>query len=103
MSSLSTGTRLVSRFATGDLQHTLVTGMDYAWIDTSLLYAMGDAPSIDRYAPNYHQSVDRPTTPLADEDGLEHRSGLCRIRSNSTNGVCRPGYAVTGSRFVDPT
>jgi iron complex outermembrane receptor protein len=76
MSSLSTDTRLVSRFATGNLQHTLVTGMDYAWIDTSLLYAMGDAPSIDRYAPNYHQPVADPTTPLADEDGLEHRSGL---------------------------
>lgn len=76
MSSLSTDTRLVSRFATGDLQHTLVTGMDYAWIDTSLLYAMGDAPSIDRDAPDYHQPVDRPTTPLADENGLEHRSGV---------------------------
>ena len=76
MSSLSTDTRLVSRFATGNLHHTLVTGVDYAWIDTSLLYASGAAPSIDRFAPNYHQPVSRPTTPLADEDGLEHRGGL---------------------------
>jgi iron complex outermembrane receptor protein len=26
--------------------------------------------------PNYHQPVDRPSTPLFDEGGLEHRSGL---------------------------
>lgn len=76
MSSLSTDTRLISRFATGPLQHTLITGVDYAWVDTSLLYATGPGPSIDRYAPNYHQPVNRPTTALADEDGLEHRSGL---------------------------
>lgn len=76
MSSLSTDTRLVSRFATGDLNHTLVTGVDYAGIDTTLLYAMGDAPSIDRNNPDYHQPVDRPTTALSDEDGLEHRTGL---------------------------
>ncbi|MDZ3991233.1 TonB-dependent siderophore receptor [Pseudomonas sp. Teo4] len=76
LSSLSTDTRLVSHFNTGELKHTLVTGWDYALIDTSLLYAWGPAPSIDRYNPDYHQHVDRPTDPLADENGLEHRSGL---------------------------
>ncbi|CAM3688054.1 Ferrioxamine B receptor [Pseudomonas reidholzensis] len=76
LESVSTDTRLVSRFATGDLQHTLVTGWDYAMIDTSLLYAWGAGPSIDRYAPDYHQFVARPSDALADQDGLEHRSGL---------------------------
>lgn len=76
MNSLSTDTRLVSRFATGDLQHTLVTGVDYAWIDTSVLYATGPGPSIDLYAPDYHQPVARPGTALMDRDGLEHRSGV---------------------------
>lgn len=76
MESLSTDTRLVSRFATGELRHTLLTGVDYAWIDTSLLYASGPAPSIDLHAPDYHQPVSRPTDPLADQDGLIHRSGM---------------------------
>lgn len=76
MASLSTDTRLISRFDTGDVHHALVSGVDYAWVDTSLLYAFGPGPSIDRFAPDYHQPVARPGTPLADEDGLEHRSGL---------------------------
>ncbi|MEX5590104.1 MULTISPECIES: TonB-dependent siderophore receptor [Pseudomonas] len=76
LSSLSTDTRLVSHFATGDWRHTLVSGWDYALVDTKLFYAMGPAPSIDRFAPNYHQPVARPSDALADEDGLEHRSGL---------------------------
>jgi iron complex outermembrane recepter protein len=76
MSSLATDTRLVSRFATGDLQHTLVSGVDYAWLDTALEYAFGAAPSIDRNAPDYHQPVTRPGTVLVDRDGLEHRAGL---------------------------
>ncbi|MCS4282152.1 iron complex outermembrane receptor protein [Pseudomonas sp. BIGb0278] len=76
MTSLSTDTRLVSRFDTGNLRHTLVSGWDYALLETDLLYAMGPGPSIDRYAPDYHQPVARPNTAWADEDGLEHRSGL---------------------------
>lgn len=76
MSSLATDTRLVSRFVTGELQHTLVSGVDYAWIDTELLYASGTAPSIDRNAPDYHQPVARPSDVWVDRDGLEHRAGL---------------------------
>ncbi|WP_426811280.1 TonB-dependent siderophore receptor [Pseudomonas sp. WOUb67] len=76
MSYLSADTRLVSRFDTGALHHTLLTGVDYGWLDTSLLYAMGPGPSIDRFAPDYHQPVAKPGTPLADEDGLEQRTGL---------------------------
>ena len=75
MNSLSTDTRLVSRFSTGNLHHTVVSGVDYAWLDTSLLYAWGAAPSIDRWAPDYHQPVVKPTAALADQDGLEHRMG----------------------------
>lgn len=76
MTSLSTDTRLVSRFATGALQHTVVSGVDYAWLDTSLEYAYGNAPSIDRDAPDHHQAVSRPTNVLVDRDGLEFRSGV---------------------------
>ncbi len=75
MESLSTDTRFISRFATGEVQHTLITGVDYAWIDTSLLYASGPGPSIDLYSPDYHQPVSTPTSPLVDQDGLIHRTG----------------------------
>ncbi|MCL8018154.1 hypothetical protein M1L21_44800, partial [Streptomyces sp. AS02] len=47
MDSVTRDTRLVSRFATGELQHTLLSGWDYTWFDSSVLYAMGPAPSID--------------------------------------------------------
>ncbi|WP_277698670.1 TonB-dependent siderophore receptor [Pseudomonas sp. REST10] len=76
MESVSSDTRLVSRFATGTLQHTLLSGWDYAWFDSSVLYASGPAPSIDISAPDYHQPVSRPGNPLADQDNLTQRSGL---------------------------
>ncbi|MFH6597126.1 TonB-dependent siderophore receptor [Ectopseudomonas khazarica] len=76
MESVSSDTRLVSRFATGTLQHTLLSGWDYAWFDSSVLYASGPAPSIDISAPDYHQPVSRPGSPLADQDNLTQRSGL---------------------------
>ncbi|WP_437879903.1 TonB-dependent siderophore receptor [Pseudomonas sp. LRF_L74] len=76
MESVTADTRLVSRFSTGNLQHTLLSGFDYAWYDSSVLYAWGPAPSIDMNAPDYHQSVSRPTDPLADTDSLSQRTGL---------------------------
>ncbi|MEN0104966.1 MAG: TonB-dependent siderophore receptor, partial [Pseudomonas sp.] len=76
MTSLSTDTRLLSHFATGELNHTLVTGLDYAWLDTDLLYATGSAPSIDRSNPDHHQYVPRPDFVWVDRDGLEFRSGV---------------------------
>ncbi|MGL4316764.1 MAG: TonB-dependent siderophore receptor [Pseudomonas sp.] len=76
MDSVSSDTRLVSRFATGGLQHTLLSGWDYSWFDSSVLYATGPAPSIDMNAPDYHQPVGRPTSELANLDSLTQRSGL---------------------------
>ncbi|WP_394560736.1 TonB-dependent siderophore receptor [Aquipseudomonas alcaligenes] len=76
MDSVTSDTRLVSRFATGELQHTLLSGWDYSWFDSSVLYATGPAPSIDMNAPDYHQPVSKPTSALADQDSLTQRSGL---------------------------
>ncbi|MFP6847734.1 MAG: TonB-dependent siderophore receptor [Pseudomonas sp.] len=75
MDSLTSDTRLVSRFATGRLQHTLLSGVDYSWFDSSVLYAWGPAPSIDMSAPDYHQPVTKPSDPLADQNSLTHRAG----------------------------
>ncbi len=76
MDSVSSDTRLVSRFATGALQHTLLTGWDYSWYDGSVQYAWGPAPSIDMNAPDYHQPVSKPSDLLADQDNLTQRSGI---------------------------
>ncbi|WP_242674729.1 TonB-dependent siderophore receptor [Phytopseudomonas daroniae] len=76
MTTLSTDTRLISRFATGNLQHTLISGVDYAWLDTSLLYATGAAPSLDLSAPDYHQHISRPDNVQVDREGLEYRAGM---------------------------
>ncbi|MBU1332034.1 MAG: TonB-dependent siderophore receptor [Gammaproteobacteria bacterium] len=76
MSTLSTDTRLISRFATGNLQHTVVSGVDYAWLDTELVYASGTAPSLDLSAPDYHQPISDPDNILVDREGLEHRAGM---------------------------
>lgn len=76
MDSLTTDTRLVSHFDTGALSHTLLTGLDYARLDYSVIYASGVAPSIDMNAPDYHQAVAKPDTIGSDLDGVEHRSGL---------------------------
>ena len=76
MDSVSSDTRLVSRFATGELQHTLLTGWDYSWFDGSVQYASGPAPSIDMNAPDYHQPVSKPSSLLADQDNLTQRSGI---------------------------
>lgn len=75
MNSLTSDTRLVSRFATGKLQHTLLSGVDYSWFESSVLYAWGPAPSIDMNAPDYHQPVTKPSDLLADQNSLTHRAG----------------------------
>lgn len=76
MQSVTTDTRLVSRFATGPVQHTLLSGVDYAWFDGSVLYASGPGPSIDMNAPDYHQPVSKPGNVLTDQDNMSQRTGL---------------------------
>ncbi len=75
MDSVTTDTRLISRFATGALEHTLLTGLDYAWLDFDVTYAMGTAPSIDINNPDHNQPIAKPTSVLVDQSGTSHRSG----------------------------
>ena len=76
MDSVTTDTRLVSRFATGALDHTLLTGMDYAYLDFDVEYAMGAAPSINISNPDHNQPIARPRSALVDESGTSHRSAV---------------------------
>ncbi|WP_104002242.1 TonB-dependent siderophore receptor [Marinobacterium lutimaris] len=76
MQSLSTDTRLVARFAQGELQHKVLLGLDYADLEHEVIYAGGSAPSIDMDNPDYSQSVPRPTSVWTDSSGKTHRTGV---------------------------
>ncbi|MEB3735950.1 hypothetical protein ULF88_22010 [Halopseudomonas pachastrellae] len=43
MNTVTTDTRLTSRFSTGAMDHTLLTGLDYAWLDFDVEYTLGSA------------------------------------------------------------
>lgn len=74
----SIDTNLVSRFHTGPLQHTVLTGVEYAhnqydsvqWICSSATCA----PPIDIFNPVYGQKIQRPDTPVTDV--LQHQERL---------------------------
>ena len=76
MNTVTTDTRLTSRFSTGAMDHTLLTGLDYAWLDFDVEYTLGSAPSIDMSNPDHSQSIPRPSTVLVDQSGTSHRSGV---------------------------
>ena len=76
MQSVTTDTRLVSKFDTGAVSHTLLTGLDYAYLEYDVEHSMGTAPSIDMNNPNYSQNVPRPRDVQVDNTGKSHRSGV---------------------------
>ncbi|GHB18482.1 TonB-dependent siderophore receptor [Salinicola rhizosphaerae] len=78
-SSVVTDNRLTGEFTTGALEHTLSGGVDYSYLDYDVLYAYGDAPSIDRDDPDYHQHIPAPDTIVSDIDGRAERTGVYLI------------------------
>ncbi len=66
-------TQLQSRFATGPLQHTLLTGLDYGWATFDNLTRGANATPIDAYAPVYGRLL--PSLPLIG-DTLQTRNQL---------------------------
>jgi iron complex outermembrane receptor protein len=60
--SFSTDNHLISKFSTGPLQHTVVSGVDYLMLDLTDRTYGGAAPSLSRLAPVYNQAVALPTT-----------------------------------------
>ncbi|MDH4571874.1 TonB-dependent siderophore receptor [Salinicola acroporae] len=78
-SSVVTDNRLTGEFNTGALEHTLSGGVDYSYLDYDVLYAYGDAPSIDRDDPDYHQHIPAPDNLYADIDGRAERTGVYLI------------------------
>jgi iron complex outermembrane recepter protein len=76
MDTLAIDTALEGRFSTGPLQHLLVGGVDYAWLDGSVRYLFGNAPSISMLDPDRHQNIARPTGVAAHQDIEGEQTGV---------------------------
>ncbi|MBE0462991.1 TonB-dependent siderophore receptor [Halomonas sp. FME20] len=76
MESLSTDTRLEATFNQGEVEHKVMLGADYSFLENDVTYAGGSAPSIDINNPDYSQPVAQPSTVWTDDSGKNHRKGL---------------------------
>lgn len=76
MRNFSVDTSLQSRFSTGPLQHTLITGIDHADLDGDIRYLFGAAPSISLSNPDHHQTIARPSTLLVHQDVSGTQTGV---------------------------
>lgn len=68
--TLSTDNHLVSKFNTGPLGHTVVSGIDYLTFNMTDRTQSGNAPSLSKINPVYNQAVADPTvlvTPSANQ------------------------------------
>lgn len=76
----SIDTRATTRFTTGPLAHTVLTGIEFArkrydsmqWICGSIECA----PTLDLFSPEYGQAINRPETPSADVLQKQERLGV---------------------------
>lgn len=75
---INVDTMLTSRFSTGPLAHTLLTGFEYARQRyDSLNWICGTAecaPPIDLFSPEYGQTIRRPDVPVT--DALQHQERI---------------------------
>ncbi|WP_339935544.1 TonB-dependent siderophore receptor [Vreelandella glaciei] len=76
MESLSTDTRLMATFDQGKVEHQVMLGADYAYLENDVIYAGGSAPSIDIDNPDYSQPVAQPNNVWTNDSGETHRRGL---------------------------
>jgi len=76
MQSVVADTSLQSDFATGPIDHTVITGLDVSKIDAHVEYLSGSAPTIDMNNPNYHQSINKPSNYITHQDIDATQMGL---------------------------
>lgn len=60
--SFSTDNHVIAKVSTGDLQHTVVSGIDYLLLDLHSRRYTGAAPDINTLNPIYGQAITVPTT-----------------------------------------
>lgn len=52
--------QILANFATGPVEHKALLGLDYFQSNWTYLYAVGAAPTLDFYSPNYFQKITLP-------------------------------------------
>ena len=75
LGSLAVDNQALGRFTTGDVETTVLAGLDLQRLDVGLRQSFGGAPSLDLFAPDYDQSVDEAPT-FADTDTDQSQTGL---------------------------
>jgi iron complex outermembrane receptor protein len=60
LNTVSLDNQLEGNFATGPVEHTLLTGFDYQHLASGYLWGFGTAPTLDIFAPVYGQTIDPP-------------------------------------------
>ncbi|AFI83044.1 TonB-dependent siderophore receptor [Methylophaga nitratireducenticrescens] len=76
MNTLTMDTALQTNFSTGDWQHSLTMGVDYADLTSRVRYLFGPAPSIDMLNPDYNQDIATPTNAISDSKTDAQQLGL---------------------------
>ncbi|RJF74327.1 TonB-dependent siderophore receptor [Rhodopseudomonas palustris] len=74
--SFNTDNHLIAKTWTGDLQHTVLAGMDYQAFELSNKQYNGAAPSLSRINPVYGQAVAMPTTLAQSFNQTLNQAGL---------------------------
>ena len=76
MQSVEADNQAQATFSSGNVQHTLLTGIDAMWMAADVKYAYGSAPSIDMWAPNYNQAIATPDDIVSDQTNSSVMYGL---------------------------
>lgn len=76
MQSVEADNQAQVTFATGDVKHTLLSGIDAMWMGADVKYALGSAPSIDMLAPDYNQAIATPDDITSDQTNSSVMYGL---------------------------
>lgn len=75
-SSVTLDNQAEARFATGPLAHTMLFGVDYRHIDSSIDMRVGAAPPIDLYNTVYGASIAFPTIKTNNSSQTQDQTGL---------------------------
>jgi len=75
LNAITVDNQLETRVATGPLDHTLLSGVDFTWVDFRYLSGGGAAPALNLADPNYGEHIDTPDL-TARTDQTQIQTGL---------------------------
>ena len=76
LNAINLDNQLQGGFDTGPIAHTTLVGVDYMWVNSTVKYLTGPAPTLNLDDPDYHQEVPQPREVLAHSDDEVRQLGL---------------------------